>query len=240
MTKLGSETLTFRLNDSHLYSGTTNVSAGTLALSSDVLNNLMTSSSSIVVVGGATLDVTALPSQRFDLTSTQTLSGAGTIRGGVSFPSGSKIAPGSSTGVQTFSGPGNITLNNGVTAEMEIGAATPGSGHDQVLVSGSKSLVTNGAILKLLPVSGIVANTAYTLVDTSSGGSVDFSTVFKNLDGTTNLVEGGGPYTQGPLTFTVDYDSTFVKVTFTTVPEPSSFGLIVLGTAALMRRRSRR
>jgi hypothetical protein len=45
------------------------------------------------------------------------------------------------------------------------------------------------------------------------------------------------------MQFTVDYDSSFVKVTFTTVPEPASVGLMMLAATPAMiggRRRRRR
>jgi fibronectin-binding autotransporter adhesin len=228
-------------NANNTYTGVTTVTNGTLALSA-ASNNIL-NSPQIAVGSGATLDVTGLTAG-LTLNTGQTLSGNGSVVGTVNLTNTSTIAPGASAGKLTFSGAGNISLSTSATVDMEIGApTTPGTTYDQIVITNAsaKVLSLNGAKLKLTPNAGIVTGTAYTLITNSaSSASISLASVFKNLDNT-DLLETGGPYAQGPLSFTVDYDATFVKITFTTVPEPSSaVALVLLGAPALMQRRRRR
>jgi hypothetical protein len=76
-----------------------------------------------------------------------------------------------------------------------------------------------------------VTGQPYTIIATAGGATINFSALFKNL--TQTLTEGPS-FTEGPLTYSMDYDSTFVKVTFTAVPEPATAGLIGIGTFMLL------
>jgi hypothetical protein len=125
---------------------------------------------------------------------------------------------------------------------MDIGAPTAaGSTYDQIVVSdaSAKTLSLNGTKLKLLPLTGIVTGQAYTLLTTAgSNASISLASVFKNLDGS-DLLEGP-TYAQGAYAFTVNYDSTFVNITFSTIPEPASLGVLMAGAPMLLCRRRRR
>ncbi|HEY7089690.1 MAG TPA: sialate O-acetylesterase [Tepidisphaeraceae bacterium] len=217
---------------SNPYQGITHVVEGTLRLSA-ANNNNITSTPRIITYPGATLDVTGLSSGSFSLAANQALNGSGSVRGGVNATAagtsiGAGIVPANGVagyGAMTFNGPGNITLNTNATVEVEIGgnngsAGTPGLNFDQIVVDGTgKSFTTGGARLKIVPRFGIVTGQAYTLISVANGATINFSTVFKNL--TQNLTEGPS-FTEAGLTYSVDYDSTFVKITFTAVPEPGT------------------
>ncbi|WP_167598988.1 Ig-like domain-containing protein [Comamonas sp. A23] len=108
LTKTGSGSLT--LSNTNNYSGTTTVSAGTLAV------NGSTASATTVNSGG-------------------TLAGVGTLGGNVSVNSGGTLSPGNSAGTLTVNG--NLQMNAGSTLAVEINGTTAGSQYDQVVVTGS-------------------------------------------------------------------------------------------------------
>jgi hypothetical protein len=89
-----------------------------------------------------------------------------------------------------------------------------------------------GATLKVLPLPGIVANKSYKIVSTSGGATVNFSNFFAGL---TNGVQKH----DGILFYTVTATSSDVSISFSTVPEPTSIGLIAVGACGLLKRRRR-
>jgi hypothetical protein len=183
-------------------------------------------------------------------TTAQSLGGNGSIVGAVSTgAAGSKISPGTSFGKLTFSGnSSNITLDTNATVEMEIGGdgsgvGTAGIHYDQILISGSSKTFTPGsATLKLVAMPGIVSGQAYTIVATSGGAVVATAenplSYFKTLGGTL-MDNEATTYSQGNLSFTIDYSSSAISVTFSAVPEPSTLGLAMLAAPVLLRRRRR-
>jgi autotransporter-associated beta strand protein len=68
-----------------------------------------------------------------------TLSGEGSLVGGLDVQSGGRLSPGQSIGTMTVN---SATLAAQSTLEMEIGSAVPGSGHDQ-LVAGFANIAGN-------------------------------------------------------------------------------------------------
>jgi Ca2+-binding RTX toxin-like protein len=133
---------TVTLSGNSTYTGTTNISGGTLALSSTSNNNIATSAT-ITVGSGTFLNVSALNSSRFDLANGQTLNGTGTISGGALNPlSGSNVAPGTSPGILNT---GDVSFQSGSNFTVEVNSSTPGTGHDQLNVTGTVSL--GGALL---------------------------------------------------------------------------------------------
>ena len=139
---------TVTLSGANTYSGATNITGGTLALSS-ASNNNIASSTTITVGAGAFLDVTGLNSSRFDLASAQTLNGTGTVSGGaLNALSGSNVAPGTSPGILNT---GDVSFQSGSSFTVEVNNSAPGTGHDQLNVTGMVSLggamlVTSGTI----------------------------------------------------------------------------------------------
>ena len=102
LTKSGTGTWT--LTGANLYTGLTTVSAGTLKLTTAGNNNIA-NSPKIIVVGGATLDVSAVTGLGgFQVVSSQTLGGSGAINGAVTINSGGTLALGASVGTLTIGG----------------------------------------------------------------------------------------------------------------------------------------
>jgi|GEM_PF-1286340 len=131
---------------SNLYTGVTNVLAGTLALSGGSTNSIATSSS-ISVASGAILDVTGLTNSGIVLSSGQTLGGSGTVNGAVYTSSGSILSPGISgtnSGIGTLS-VSSLTLSTGVVNNFEFGSST----NDLINVNTSGGLVINGGTFDL-------------------------------------------------------------------------------------------
>jgi autotransporter-associated beta strand protein len=143
LVKSGTNKLT--LSAAHIYSGSTLVSSGTLAL---VNSGSISASSNIVIAAGAVLDVTGRPDGRLTLTSSQILSGSGLIAGSLVAGANSTVAPGGSIG--TLSASGSLTLQ-GITL-MELNAAI--FTNDQLTAG---SVMTYGGVLNLTNVAGTLA-----------------------------------------------------------------------------------
>ncbi|MEZ2770738.1 Ig-like domain-containing protein, partial [Comamonas jiangduensis] len=112
LTKAGAGELT--LSGSNTNTGTTTVSAGTLA------------------VDGSTSSAT-------NVASGATLAGSGTLGGNVTVQNGGTLSPGGS-GVGTLTVNGNLTLNSGSTLALNINGATAGTGYDRVVVNGTANI----------------------------------------------------------------------------------------------------
>jgi fibronectin-binding autotransporter adhesin len=108
------------------YTGNTTLSGGTLRLADGSANNIA-GSALIAVGGGGHLDVAGLASGNLVLgagTIAQTLSGAGTVTGGLTVSAGSAIAGGSGSTLTVTNG---VTLQNGSLASFALGTPN-GSG----------------------------------------------------------------------------------------------------------------
>ena len=147
LTKAGTNTLT--LTKANTYSGTTTVSAGTLALSNATSTNNIANSTTINVASGAGLNTTLLSGGGITLASGQTLKGSGTVTGGLTVGTGSFINPGNSPG--TLTDVGNVTYDGGGTYVWEINDATgtkgAATGWDWQNITGAGNTLTiNGAV----------------------------------------------------------------------------------------------
>lgn len=106
------------------------------------------------------------------INNTGTLGGSGTV-GGITINSGGILAPGDSPGILSVNG--NYNQTSGGVLNVEIGGATPGTGFDQVAVSGS---ATVGGTLNLSLVNGFRPTVGQTFkIITSTSESGNFSTV---------------------------------------------------------------
>ncbi len=144
LTKEGTGVLT--LNAANTYSGDTNVSAGTLKLTTAGNNNIP-NSAKIIVGGGATLDVsTVTGAGGFQVVSGQTLGGTGAINGDVTINSGGTLAPGASIG--TLYADGDVILGAGAAYEWEVNNLDGTAGIDWDLLD------INGCSLTVSATSG--------------------------------------------------------------------------------------
>jgi VCBS repeat-containing protein/autotransporter-associated beta strand protein len=151
LVKTGTGTLT--LAGVNTYTGTTTVSAGTLAISPDstptagVLNG--SGAGAVTVSSGATL------------------AGSGTINSALFVDNGATLSPGiagTNNGVGKLAVNGNLRINGTLVADIK-GATTAGTDYDQVAVTGTVEF--NGGPLTVNLASGYtpVLNNTYVLVD---------------------------------------------------------------------------
>ncbi len=223
------------------------VNAGTLRVEAAAP---LASAPVIRVAGGARLDATALPNG-LALGSGQTLTGSGTVTGGLRVGSGATVAPTDGSG----SGPGTLTV--GSTAFQPGGAypwrlnSTESGLHTQSSLSSVGTLDLTGLsagnrftvrvrTLTAENADGALGDfhsgTAYTwTLATYSGGITGFAAEKFTLDltGFANSLDGGS--------FTVGQSGNQLVLAFTPVPEPVALlGVAALALALGQRLRPRR
>ena len=178
LTKVGSDALTLTANDS--YTGPTTVSAGTLLVNTSL-------ASSIVNVGSG-----------------GTLRGTGTITGSVSLAAGGVLAPGQNSTINTLN-TGNLSFATGSTLTARINGSNPGSGYDQVDVTGTvnlDALSNGGATLNVaLGTFTPTLNSVYVLI--SNDGTDPVTGLFQTPGGVT--LHNGDLFTVGTTNFRIFY-----------------------------------
>ncbi len=222
----------FTLDGTNGYSGATNVTAGTLAVTGSLGNTTTT------IGAGAP--------------NTGTLQGSGTIAGSVTIANGGKLAPGNS--IESL-GTGALSFASGSTYAYELQtnlyAGTPNVAGDLTDSTGTLD-ITAGAILTL---TELAANTALavdsklTLISYFGGWTA--GELFTYNAATLN---DGDIFTLGANEWRFEYDDltggpnftaeqatgpTARFVTMTVVPEPGAALLGGLGMLVLLRRRQR-
>ncbi len=210
--KLGAGTLTIT-SASPSFTGLANIDAGTVKL----LGQFAAGSSTFVNNGGRLL-------------------GNGTL-GTLTINTGGTIAPGSSVGTLTA---GATTFIAGGTYVWEInnGTGTPGTGWDLLSLTAPLTISATGAspfTIDIRSLSGSTAgltanfdslsNHSYTILTAPSIVGFD-PTAFTILStGFQNGLNGGG--------FGITSTGTSLALTFTAVPEPSTYALLLVGSGAL-------
>jgi autotransporter-associated beta strand protein len=248
LTKEGSGNLT--LTGTQTYTGATNVNAGTLTLGS---GERIANASALTIASGATLEMNT-----FNET-VRSLAGDGTVRmngGTLTIGSGMPTAT-ATTFSGTFEGAGTLAITD-ADYTFVLGADVFNSSLNITLSGGILDLGGKNHIFKNLTV------TANSVIDFSGASIVNFDTLtisngvtltvrnwtdavdyfFSSTaytQGTSPLnrivFEGGPPWT-GANTKWLPYDRQV-----TPVPEPSAYGALLLGTAAVLalcRRRRKR
>ncbi len=217
LTKSGDGTLT--LSGANTYTGQTSINAGTLALG----EGGSLESATILLFGGATLDVSAIA---FTLDSGQTLGGSGSIVGLTTVGEGAILAPGNSPGTLTF-GDG-LTLEGGSILNFELGTSS-----DLILITGG--ILTGpsfGTITLNITDSGGFTGGTYLLLDYSDASGID------DLD----LTDFAFGSTIAGYDFSLEFFGDALQLNASVVPEPSTcamiLGLGALGCAAWRRRRN--
>lgn len=219
--KIGSNALT--LNGVNTYTGGTTVSAGTL------------------IVGDATHASASIGA----VTVSGTLRGIGTV-GAVTVQSGGKLAAGNE-GTLGILRASSLIQNTGSTYSLTLQGDVAGTGYNQTLVSDSMTL--NGIVtLELTLTTTYTDGSVLTIIDNQGSGLIGGTGLFSYSgmtlsDGDTFTVTNGS-YTQA---FTIDYGRTTLSqndiiLTATTVPEPGTLMLFVVGVPLMvaLRRRSRK
>lgn len=176
-----------------------------------------------------------------------TLGGNGIFSSPLTLGANVTLSPGNSPGTMTFAA--GLTANNGLITNIEINGATnnPGVNSDLIVVNGSglnlNSLSPGGYTLRIIslsllngdtsgPVDGLTGGGSWTIFQTS--GVFGFAANKFVID-QTNFVTPGA--------FVLTQVGTDLVLTFTPVPEPSTYVLIGLGIIggglASWRRRRR-
>jgi fibronectin-binding autotransporter adhesin len=208
VTKLGSGRLV--LTGSNTYTGSTLVSAGTLALN----GNLSTGTVSVAAAAW--------------------LQGTGTIAGPVNVLG--TLSPGSSPGVITL---GSVTLGGASTTLIEIDGVVRGTDYDGVNITGTSSSLTYGGLLSLNFGALATTGVTYDIFNFAGGFLGGYTTVTSTgaYVGTwTNLGSGTFQFVSGAQTLTFSESTGDIIV----VPEPATIalaGLGLAGVAAAVRRR---
>ncbi|HEU5125463.1 MAG TPA: autotransporter-associated beta strand repeat-containing protein [Verrucomicrobiae bacterium] len=158
-TKVGSGRLL--LGGTNIYSGSTIISQGSLGFNAD---GNIPNTPIIDIAEGAVLDVTGIPA--YQLTSSQMITGDGSVDGTLISTPGTKISPGSGVGRLTILnsiGNGQLQMNGGIIV-ADISAVT----NDTLVVNGNLDL-SSGSVQ--LNVTGTLTNGSYKFV-TYSGSIV--------------------------------------------------------------------
>lgn len=231
------------------YSGGTAISGGTLV--AGATNALGTgpvtlSGGRLVAAPGITLN------NPFSFSAGGTLGGSGTLGAPITVGSGGHLAPGNSPGIMTFTA--GLTLASGGYLDFEVQSANgaPGTGYDLLSISGAPLDIsaTPGSpfTLKIISLNassapGDVADfssaSEYSwIIASSAAGITGFSADNFYIDSTlfTNDLGSRG--------FMLSLSGNDLVLSFTTVPEPETYALLLLGllpvAQALRRRRTLR
>ena len=236
------------LSGVNTFSGNTTISAGTLTLSA--ADNNIANSTAIDVASGATLDVSGI-TNGFELASGQTLSGSGTVAGGMTISLGGVLSPGNSPGTMST---GAQTWENGGTYLWEIndsgGLKGDDPGWDWLDITGTldlTNLAAGGFTIDIDSLDGLVAGNALGFDSYIKGdGNVDYSFIIATTSsGVTDFnadkfsFESSG-FSNGPAwDWQIVLSGSDLVLEAYAVPEPSSTALLGLGGLALMLRRKR-
>jgi autotransporter-associated beta strand protein len=157
------------LNTNETYTGSSIVTAGTLALGA---TGSISSSSQINIAGGATLDATAPGGITLG---TQTLLGTGTVLGNLTTAAGSAIKAGRDGTTGTINLNGNVSLAGG-TITIDVN----GAARDLVNIQGNLN-ITSPTVISINNLDGSLPNGTYKLIGFTgslSGNLADLTVQF--------------------------------------------------------------
>jgi autotransporter-associated beta strand protein len=243
LTKLGSNTLI--LDQTNTYTGATNVTAGTLAVTG---TGSINSSSGITIASGAVFRYNSSTALTTAITNNGgTLTGSGTLNVALALNSTNDVlAPGNSPGTMSL---GVSQEWNSFTYEWETNNFTgteAGTDYDLIAITGTLNLTatTVGSyILDLVSLMGdntlgdvpnfSEINRSWAIVTTTDGISgFDESFWTINADGFTS-----DPVWTGTWSLGLGNDDKDLMLSYTVIPEPKAAILGALGVVLLFRRR---
>jgi autotransporter-associated beta strand protein len=238
LTKLNAGTLTLSANNS--YSGDTIITAGTLALT---WNGAITNSGNILFAAGTTLSVSGRSDGTLTLAAAQTLSGNGTVAGGILV--NGVISPGAdAVGAITNTGAATFGVGGRYYFDMEDAVGDPGTNWDYLSIGGNLGIQassTNPFVIKLRSIDGNLndgnpgaadfgnQSSQSWVIATAAGGITNFSTDKFTVDTSAfaNDLAGG--------TFSVQTNGNSLLLVFTSQPVPPVFGSVSLsGTSVVV------
>ncbi len=221
---------TVSMINTNTFTGMARIMNGTLEL---LTNAMFAAANTIRIDAGATLSVSGRTDRALTLASGQTLSGNGTLLGGLIVGAGATVAPGVSPGALTVTG-GDVTFQAGSSFDVEILGTLAGQ-YDQLLMSAPQTLTLGNATLLVTAPNPLTLGAVIPII--SGWGSIDSST-FSGLAENAEFTAGGNVFRVNYGTLTGYEDD----VTLTVVPEPATLGLVGLAAAVakLLRRRLRR
>jgi len=234
------------LNAANTFTGATRVNAGTLAIGA---NGSIAASSEVILAAGSVLNVSGHEAG-YTFGATQTLSGGGTIVGDAII-SGTH-SPGFSPGIQAFDS--NLTYTGGSNVIWELidnTIAGRGTNYDGINVSGgtlsigtgvTSSLVFNTTGSSVSWADGFWASDRSWLVfaNTNSPTIFDSTGVFDTIDLSTDSLGATLASVRTNASFAWNQQGNDVYLTYTAVPEPSTYALLMLAAAGLAAHTWRR
>ncbi|MBR0190802.1 MAG: autotransporter-associated beta strand repeat-containing protein [Thermoguttaceae bacterium] len=245
VTKSGDGTLT--LVGANTYSGTTTISGGTLKLTGDgtlgtgaVVNeaslefaydtektftNAVSGNGTVTKTGAGRLKINAANGFQASelIVSNGRLDFLGTMTGGITVSSNTVFSPGNSVGTADVNG--LFTLGSGATLLLEV------DGSESDLLKATSFDVASGTID--LEMGSVQSGRMYAIIQNKSG---DFGTDF-DVDFWTSLLTTSD---RDIWELSVMGDTVYAKIDANAIPEPSTWLLLVLGTAGLFYWRKKK
>lgn len=142
-------------------------------------------------LNGGQVSVVGSFAENVTLTRSVNLTGSFTNTGSLTTTGGSSISPGNTPGIINS---GNLSLSGGSTVNMELNGTTPGTGHDQLNVTGTVSL--GGANLNVILGFPTSAGNQFVIVNNDLADAVT---------GTFNSLPQGSTVFAGGKSFSISY-----------------------------------
>lgn len=247
MSKSGAGTLI--LNGNSEYRGATSITGGTVVMNGTNRayfwngSAMVYSNSGAITVSNANLVVNGSLTGQTTVQSGATLGGSGTLNT-VTVQSGGTLAPGNSPGLMTATN--GVSLATGSTFQWElIGNTVEGRGtnFDAVNVTGGTLSIGTGVTSSLVfntagsTVSWSDAfwseNRSWLVFDNANSPTLDSGAVFDTINPSTDSLGVSLTSVRANATFAWSQQGSDVYLTYTAVPEPSTYALLVLTAAGL-------